>query len=136
MRATTNGGYGRIRHGNDTLAHRLAWKIYHGEIATGLCVLHKCDTPSCVNPAHLFLGTYSDNIADMDRKGRAHRHVIGARTGEMNGRAKLTTDEVISIRDGAVKGQYSRFARELGVAPTLVRRIALGQAWKHLGEAL
>jgi hypothetical protein len=51
-------------------SHRAAWKLTHGPIPDGLQVLHRCDNPPCCNPAHLFLGTQQDNIADMHKKGR------------------------------------------------------------------
>lgn len=51
-------------------AHRLLWSIHRGPIPDGLNVLHRCDTPPCVNPDHLFLGTHKDNATDRDRKGR------------------------------------------------------------------
>jgi len=54
----------------DVRAHRAAWKYTHGEIPNGLYVLHKCDTPLCVNPFHLYLGTQKDNAADCKRRGR------------------------------------------------------------------
>lgn len=68
------GGYGVILPGGGTrglaLAHRVSWEIHFGPIPDGMHVLHKCDNPPCVNPAHLFLGTQRDNNTDKVRKGR------------------------------------------------------------------
>lgn len=64
-------GYGTFSsHGRDARAHRIAWALAHGPIPAGRCVLHSCDTPPCVEERHLFLGSQTENIADMDRKGR------------------------------------------------------------------
>lgn len=69
--ATSMKGYGQFnKGGKDYLAHRASWTISHGPIPAGLWVLHRCDTPPCINPDHLFLGTAADNTADMIRKGR------------------------------------------------------------------
>lgn len=69
-------GYGGLmRDGKDMQAHRLVWELTFGPIPPGICVLHRCDTPRCVRPEHLFLGTLSDNAQDMHNKGR------GCRTG-------------------------------------------------------
>jgi hypothetical protein len=53
-------------------AHRVSWMIFRGVIPSGLFVCHRCDVPCCINPHHLFLGTNSDNMKDMQKKGRAN----------------------------------------------------------------
>lgn len=89
------GGYGRIGLGGRgegvVYAHRASWLLFKGEIPEGVCVLHKCDTPQCVNPEHLFLGTIQDNNRDMVEKGR-HAHC------ETSGTAKLSLADVACIR--------------------------------------
>lgn len=64
-------GYGRVHcGGTPRLAHRVAWELENGPIPSGLCVLHGCDNPPCINPSHMFLGTQADNMRDMVKKGR------------------------------------------------------------------
>lgn len=69
-------GYGKVnKHGKVvTEAHRMFYEDRFGPIPDGMQVLHKCDTPPCCNPDHLFLGTQADNMRDMHRKGRWHRN--------------------------------------------------------------
>ena len=66
-------GYGRFR---GKAAHRWAYATYVGEIPEGLSVLHSCDNPPCVNPAHLRVGTQQDNVNDMWNRGRAWRQNV------------------------------------------------------------
>jgi hypothetical protein len=69
----TNDGYGRLKHDYKPLrAHRCAWMLFRGKIPNELHVLHRCDTPLCVNPDHLFLGTHGENMIDKARKGRCN----------------------------------------------------------------
>jgi hypothetical protein len=73
-------GYGKIKiKGRDLRAHRLIYATANGitlDEMEGLVVMHACDTPSCVNPLHLILGTTADNVADMHTKGRGHHELL------------------------------------------------------------
>lgn len=119
-------GYGRL---DGALAHRMSWEENLGPIPAGLNVLHRCDNRSCVNPAHLFLGTQQDNLADMREKGHQVR-------GELQGSSKVT-EEIIK----AIRKRYRRYshkhgsgamAKEFGLSLTEVWRIVQGQRWEHV----
>lgn len=85
-------GHSSIKH-KTIYAHRLSYMLFVGQIPDNYKVCHKCDNPSCVNPAHLFVGTQLDNIRDRDKKSRKTWP-----TGESNPNAKLTDSEVSEIR--------------------------------------
>lgn len=121
-------GYGHQRFGGKKwLAHRYSYAIHRGNIPDGLCVMHTCDNPSCVNPNHLSLGTQSDNIADCVNKNRVAR-------GESRG-SKITADKVLRIRSMYKSGEY--FQKDLadlfGVSRTNITLIVNNKRWTHLG---
>ncbi len=71
--SVNHAGYGRVGLEDSRevdLAHRASWRAFRGQIPKGLYVLHRCDTPACINPFHLWLGTQLDNVRDMIAKGR------------------------------------------------------------------
>lgn len=129
-------GYGRLRFkGAVIYAHRASWGVHVGPIPDGLWVLHHCDNRSCINPAHLFLGTNADNVADRDRK---KRRTTPARflnqNGEANIQAKLTAADVVAIRVRYAQGGVSQtaLAREFGVSPTSIGRVVRKDLWSHV----
>lgn len=124
--AATSGGYGRLwSKGRMVYAHRLAYEMSVGEIPDGLEVCHTCDTPLCVNPAHLWLGTHQQNMIDMARKGRTH------------GKGRILTDaDVRSIRSRRTAGEPVRdLAAEYGVHTVTVYNIVNGQSRLNAGAA-
>jgi len=73
LRAVSSTGYGSLDPAwGYSSTHRAAWAVANGPIPAGMCVLHRCDVRSCINPAHLFLGTKHDNAVDMANKRRAN----------------------------------------------------------------
>ena len=81
--STDGHGYGQMwdsKLKRPEKAHRISWRLFRGEIPRGRGVFHKCDTPLCINPLHLFLGSQRDNMEDAYNKGRHVAHVWAAKT--------------------------------------------------------
>lgn len=114
-------GYGVMwLHRQFWLAHRYSYTHHRGPIPHGMCVLHSCDVPACVNPDHFFIGTQLDNIADMVAKGRLVPPP--AAHGHRNPGSKLTADQVASIRSRYVPKTITlaQLAAEFGVSESTV----------------
>lgn len=115
------------------LAHRLVWQHKHGDIPPGMVLMHSCDTPACINSAHLSVGTQQENIADMLAKGRGKNW--RNKRGANNPAARLTADEVWAIRWLMLPSKrFSRkeIARSFGVSTTPIHFIASGRSWPHI----
>jgi hypothetical protein len=153
--AQDRDGYGVFGGGNQHVAikqqqfraHRLSWEITHGEIPISesgkpLCVLHRCDTPSCVNPEHLWLGTPKQNRIDCFTKGRAkiasgERHMWHGsghlQQGSKNRMAKLNEVQVSEIKTLLKQGlTHAKVGQIYGVSRRSVGSIANNQAWRHV----
>lgn len=134
--ASDNGKYGQIvirLNGRmyHLHAHRVAWELTHGPIPDGLFVCHTCDIPRCVNPAHLFLGTQADNMADMVAKGRARALPPPPTIGEKHPQAKLTWRDVREMRQLRAQGwTLQALADRFGVTLSNVGLIVTGKTWK------
>lgn len=121
-------GYGSLRiKGKLVKAHRFAWARKNGPIPNGKLVLHRCDNPSCVNADHLFIGTHTDNVRDMDNKGR---RVNGQLKGELCHAAKLSEDDIVAIRNDTRR--QVDVAKNYGISQTTVSKIQLKQTWRHV----
>ena len=121
-------------------AHRFSYELHNGAIPAGLCVLHRCDTPACVRPDHLFLGTKRENNADMVSKGR---HVPGGTKcgtagmwakGESHHATKLTEADVLEIRrlradDGL---SFRKIGIRFNICTSAAYKIVKRTSWKHI----
>lgn len=118
-------GYGQVQFSRVakehrvTRAHQMAWVEVNGPIPDGMFVCHTCDNPTCINPAHLFLGTPADNVADMMKKGR---YVPGGAA------PTIDYDTVLSFR-GKVSGM--KVAKMMGISFSRVYQIWRGEYSGH-----
>lgn len=130
MASKNQKDYGRIgwhenKENRHMLTNRFSWQLAHGPVPDGLCVLHRCDVPACVNPEHLFLGTKGDNNRDRAAKGRSRRDVPR--------NAILTEAQVIQIRAWRQVGTtIGQLAKRYGVGKTCIRLVIHRVTWRHL----
>lgn len=126
-------GYGVFRaNGTIRIASRISYELYRGVIPENILVCHHCDNRICVNPNHLFLGTYKDNRDDMVKKGR---EVI--LFGEENANSRLRNSDVIEIRKLHSMGYSGQYIGNIyGVSRTMVAYIIKKQSWKHVYPTL
>ena len=119
----------RVISGIQEKAHRVAWMLHHGTIPPGLCVLHTCDNPPCVNINHLWLGTRAQNVQDMMNK---HRHA--SHKGVDHPFAAFTDEDIIEIRRIYKEGNtsYAKLGRKYKVSEGAIAAIIKRRSWKHI----
>ncbi|KGQ19903.1 Phage protein [Lysobacter dokdonensis DS-58] len=125
----TSGGYGLTSHRNKSVgAHRVSWMVHRGPIPDGAVVCHKCDTPGCINPDHLFLGSHRENMLDKIRKGRQPSNA-----GERHGMSKLSDADVREIRRRVWAGERQRdVAAAFGVTRGHISYITTSRGWRDV----
>lgn len=125
----TEGGYGYFWYeGRTGKAHRFSWEHYRGrKVPDGRCVLHRCHNPRCVNPKHLYLGTFLQNSIDRDK-------------AERTGNTKLTVEQVLEARimhsDGCAhcgrKFSIAEIAEKYGVSYWTISMVVYRKSWKYV----
>lgn len=150
QKGKTKFGYGKITYRNKfTLAHRISFLTFKGEISQDYSVLHSCDNPSCINPDHLWLGTQHDNVHDCIVKCRRNtatgwKHTDQTKIklknrrrpdkrGEKHHLAKLNCDnvkEIIHLNNGGMK--QAEIAEKFNLSQSTISKIVNKKRWPHL----
>jgi len=122
-------GYAVVKRGGRAhRAHRISYEHHFGPIKDGLFVCHRCDTPPCVNPDHLFLGTPHDNVRDMLNKGRKP-----TQPGSLSHFAKIGETEALEIALRLCSGEaQAKIAKDMRVTKITVSQISCGKSWRHV----
>lgn len=132
--ASNKYGYGLFKVKVDVkwvteFAHRFIYSALYGDIE-GLCILHKCDNPRCVNPNHLFAGTQLDNINDRHNKGRSRG---GGVRGDSHWNSKLRNDDVLKIKKRLSHGEkFDHIAKHYGVHRSTIYAIKRNFNWSTI----
>ena len=128
----TGNWYGMVYvDGTRHSVHRLAFQLANPGInIAGLFVCHHCDNRRCINPAHLYAGTQSQNIEDCVVRGR---HAHGSAKGEKTGQAKLKDSFIPAIRKRIDNGESCvQIAKDYGVSHTVIYDIKHHKLWRHI----
>jgi hypothetical protein len=122
-----------LRNKRTMSAHRASWMIHTGQpIPPGMLICHHCDNRLCVNPAHLYLGTYMDNNRDTVKRNRANRN-----KGSQCSWAKMTEGQVLEIlRSEYGPGQNKALAQKFGVSQSQISHIRSGKRWPYMKQLL
>lgn len=122
-------GYGilGVKH-HPVRAHRISYRLHFGEIPKGLFVCHHCDTPACVRPDHLYLGTQFENMRDCSLRNRLRFPGLAK---ERNPSAKLTMDQARLIRSLYPKVRIAHLARQFSVSDKTIYNVISGRLWKE-----
>lgn len=129
-------GYGRItvRVAGKTkqrAAHRLAWEFANKMSLGKRVARHRCDVPSCCNPAHILPGTQRENMLDAVARGR-----LNPARGEWSPFAKLTDEKVLALREDRARGMsLTALSKKFEVSMAVVANVYRGNTWKHVGGA-
>lgn len=126
-------GYGRFGIGKRKVeyAHRASWNLFNGEIPKGMFICHHCDTPACVNPNHLFIGSAKDNAQDALKKSRTVMPTTEQRLrAEDQPMAKLTNEQVRFIRSSSEAANI--LAATYGVHPSSISNARLYKTYRSV----
>ena len=127
-------GYGVIGiNGKNLRAHRVVWSMYFGSIPEGALVLHKCDTPWCVNPKHLYIGTPADNMHDKHNRKRDGFSLHPEKYQERRTTAKLDWNKANTIRRLVLIDHIShrQIAATFAISTSMVKNIITNKSWKE-----
>lgn len=130
-KSRNRNGYGTLVFLGETLAHRVSYLLFKGNIPSGLFVCHHCDNPPCCNPVHLFLGDRSDNAKDCVRKDR---HGTATLTMQTALDIKMKYEKIPVVGSRKLCGAVEALCTEYGISKSQMHRIKNGERWAVLNN--